>query len=160
MEYKLLKTIERPLALMMPNETLPRLTPFPATDYVNPGIGQISRLFSFYVPLHVQKNLHAIEKKVEIADVEKKIDNDDNLEGSGNSSDLNEIETQLTEDPMEFNEKRRKKMGSPVHNSFLHPQMRVKTNHVYFNNVHKKNTEIKNNVKSASKNIKHKFQFS
>ena len=52
MEYKLLKTIEQPIAMMMPNETLPRLTPYPAYDFVNPGLGQISRLYTFYVPLH------------------------------------------------------------------------------------------------------------
>ena len=42
MENKLLKTIEANVsAFYVPTTTLPRLTPYPATDFVNPGLGQI-----------------------------------------------------------------------------------------------------------------------
>ena len=53
MEYNLLKTIEPSIGdIVCPNEIYPRLSPYPAMDFVNPGLGQISRLYSFYVPLH------------------------------------------------------------------------------------------------------------
>ena len=74
MEYNLLKTIEANLGTTIQTASYPRLTPYPATDFVNPGVGQIGRLYSFYVPLHSHNNLHTISKKVNL----------DNLEGSGN----------------------------------------------------------------------------
>lgn len=61
MEYKLLKTIEPNLSLTVPNEMMPRLSAYPANDFVNPGLGQISRLYSFYVPLHA-RSLHSETK--------------------------------------------------------------------------------------------------
>jgi hypothetical protein len=161
MEYKLLKTIERPMCTLMPNETLPRLSPYPAFDFVNPGLGQISRLYSFYVPLHTRKNLHSIEKKIE--NVNTDTANLDSLEGGGIVEDINDTETkQLNEDPLTFNEKRKKRLGSPVHESFLHPKF-VKTNHIYLPNSTtsktKKRSEIDTKSGSGSKIIKHKFQF-
>ena len=77
MEYNLLKTIEGNLGLNSASSTYPKLTPFPANDFVNPGLGQISRLYSFYVPLYSQNNLHSVSKKVNI----------ENLEGSGEMSE-------------------------------------------------------------------------
>ena len=39
MEYSLLKTIENSVGgILIPKEQLPRLTPFPATDFINPGV--------------------------------------------------------------------------------------------------------------------------
>lgn len=75
MEYNLLKTIEPNLSPIVSSSTYPRLTPYPAIDFVNPGLGQIGRLYSFYVPVHSAKSLHNIEKKVPT-----KVEN---LEGSG-----------------------------------------------------------------------------
>jgi hypothetical protein len=42
-----------------------QLTPYPSIDYVNPGIGQIVQNFSFYQPLYLQSNAHAIGKKID-----------------------------------------------------------------------------------------------
>ena len=78
MEYNLLKTIEPNLGSCVSSSTYPRLTPYPATDFVNPGLGQISRLYSFYVRVHSEKNLHTIAKKVNSVA--------DNLEGSGSDN--------------------------------------------------------------------------
>jgi hypothetical protein len=41
-----------------------RLTGTPAHNFVTPGIGQITNLYSFYTPLHSQRPLHAIQKEV------------------------------------------------------------------------------------------------
>ena len=71
MEYNLLKTIEGNFSKTLVSSTYPQLTPYPATDFVNPGLGQISRLYSFYVPLYSHKDLFSVTKKV------------NNLEGSG-----------------------------------------------------------------------------
>ena len=116
MEYRLLKTIEPTLGgFLCPSEAFPRLSAFPATDFVNPGLGQISRLYSFYVPLYNARSLHTIQKKMSEVGAE-------NLEGSGNlnptenvdSSENELIEQQMKSDPMEFNATKRKRMGSPV----------------------------------------------
>ena len=100
---------------LCPSEVLPRLSPFPATDYVNPGLGQISRLYSFYVPLYKANNLHALQKKMAQVSAE-------NLQGSGESiptenadlTDNEQIAEQMKSDPVEFNAIKRKRMGSPV----------------------------------------------
>jgi hypothetical protein len=162
MEYNLLKTIERPMALLMPQETLPRLTPFPATDFVNPGLGQISRLYSFYVPLYTQKNIHTIEKQIEVQD-------NTNLEGSGENSNFNEekkneetfSENAPHSNPIEFNDNKRKRMGSPIHESFLHPKF-IKTDRILMKPVHEKTTKNEKHSDlsiNESKKVKHKFQF-
>jgi hypothetical protein len=41
-----------------------RLTSSPAHNYVTPGIGQITKLYTFYTPLNHRKPTHAIEKEV------------------------------------------------------------------------------------------------
>ena len=55
-----------------------RLTSTPANNFVTPGIGQITKLYSFYTPLHSQKPTHAIEKQ---------ISSSLNQEGSGKSEE-------------------------------------------------------------------------
>ena len=48
MEYNLLKTIENRVGgLTIPNERYPRLTPYPATDFINPGINYRSFFYKF-----------------------------------------------------------------------------------------------------------------
>ena len=125
MEYNLLKTIEGGIGCpFIPNESYPRLSPFPSTDFVNPGLGQIARLHDFYVPLYSNRHLHEIKKKVSL----------DNLEGSGaveNENDsMNETETetddQMKEDPEKFNLEKRKRLGPEIQESFLHPKL-IKT---------------------------------
>ena len=41
-----------------------RLTSTPANNFVTPGIGQITKLYRFYTPLHSRKPTHAIEKQI------------------------------------------------------------------------------------------------
>ena len=53
------------------------LSPYPATDFVNPGLGNIVRPFGLYVPLYLHQHSH---KKVK-EKVEEKIIQ----EGAGNS---------------------------------------------------------------------------
>ena len=156
----MLKTIEPNWATTVLPPTLPNLTAFPATDYINPGLGQISRLFSFYVPLHSQNHLHTVTKKV----------NTVNLEGSG-SDDIKKDESEpskddITEpsvsddiDPMEFNETKRKRLGPAIQESFLHPKL-IKTNKIVFKKpLSKKVNEVIKTELKPKKEIKHKFQF-
>ncbi len=172
MEYRLLKSIEPSQGTLIPKEKLPRLTAYPANNCVNPGLGQIARLYSFYVPLYSNPNLHSISKHE--ADVEPMNIEPLNQEGKGEDSSL-DIETnapQLQNDneakdesylnPINFNERKRKLMGSAVHESFLHPKI-IKTDKIVFS----KQKSV-NNLTSGTKSdksvvslkpIKHKFQF-
>jgi hypothetical protein len=54
-----------------------RLPANPANNYVTPGIGQVTKLYSFYVPTHNQKPIHSINKETHSTL---------NQEGSGNES--------------------------------------------------------------------------
>jgi hypothetical protein len=158
MEYNLLKTIEPNLGLMMSNETLPRLTAYPATDYVNPGLGQITRLFSFYVPLYTQRDLHLTQKKS--GDVSAEM-----LEGKGEETSDNKDNSQETEKNTEdsddfieqFNDLKRKKMDPGVFDSFHHPK-KIKTDSITFASNSKTKT-INHQSPKSTKNVKHKFQF-
>jgi hypothetical protein len=145
MENKLLKTIESSIsAFYCPNETLPRLTAFPATDFVNPGLGQISRLYSFYVPLHSQRNLFSLQKKVESTSAEL-LEGFGSVDVSEKDSDIelnekesidkdkhsDEIESQMKADPIEYNEKKQKRLGFAIQETFLHPKL-IKTDTLFF----------------------------
>ena len=162
MEYSLLKTIES--AYTAPQITFssnPRLSPYPAFDFVNPGLGQISRLFSFYVPLHSSANTHTIRKKVELPLAT-------NLEGFGNQNTEEEQEDveEIPEkdiDPLEYNNLKRKQMGAAVQESFLHPKV-IKTDTINLavqpKNISKNNlsSTIRLPEKAPAKNMKkHKF---
>ena len=153
MEYNLLKTIENGIgAPYIPREQFPNLSSFPATDFVNPGIGQISRLYSFYVPLYNNRNLHQLQKKNAL----------ENLEGSGITeepqSTPNIEEEQFKKDPLEFNLEKRKRMGSPIQDSFLHPKL-IKTDKIFFKRPqNSERNETKETLKDV-KSVKHKFKF-
>jgi hypothetical protein len=111
MEYNLLKTIEPNLGLQMCPIRNPHLTPYPAIDYVNPGLGQAARLFSFYVPLYSNQSPHNIHKEE---------DNSILQEGGSRDPDTND---DIDIDPVEFNNRKRKLMGDGVQSSFMHPKI-------------------------------------
>ncbi len=50
MEYSLLKTIESPLGYFNPLQSMLQ-SPYQSTDFVNPGIGGLAKLFDVYVPI-------------------------------------------------------------------------------------------------------------
>jgi len=172
MEYRLLKSIEPSQGILIPKETLPRLTPYPANNCVNPGLGLIARLYSFYVPLYSNPNLHSISKHE--ADVEPMNTEPLNQEGKGEdlALDIKTNAPQLQNDneakdegylnPIDFNEKKRKLMGSAIHESFLHPKI-IKTDKIVFSKqkpVNNPTLETKSDKSALSfKPIKHKFQF-
>ena len=160
MEYNLLKTIESSYGgNFVPNERNPRLSPFPAIDYVNPGVGQICRLHSFYVPLYSTKNLHEKQKKNAL----------ENMEGSGVSQpeeileESKESENDDLKDPIELNLEQRKRLGPAIHESFLHPKL-IKTDKIIFNKPKPLKSKLKTEQKSKTDEInqkspiKHKFK--
>ena len=160
MEYSLLKTIENNIGgPLLPKERFPRLSSFPSTDFVNPGLGQICRLYSFYVPLYSNRNLHELRKKNSL----------ENLEGSGVNEETNldeksfEPSEQLEKDPIEFNLEKRKRLGAAVQESFLHPKI-IKTDKIFFappeKNEPKTQSNLKiKNVQEQQSPLKHKFKF-
>ena len=165
MEYSLLKTIESGFGSPFIPNSYPTLTAYPSRDYVNPGLGQISRLYSFYVPLHSDYNLHTLKKKVDLKSSE-------NLEGSGISTENDDL-TQTSEhvdeetsynDPQQYNEIKRKRMGSPIQDAFLHPKV-IKTDKIIFASSSKqppkqpKETKTLPKISNNTKYPKHKFQF-
>jgi hypothetical protein len=149
MEYNLLKTIEPNLGLQMCPMQNPHLTPYPAIDYVNPGLGQAARLFSFYVPLHTNQSPFAIEKKENNAVLQ---------EGGSKDSEFNETESNHdNDDPIEFNNRKRKLMGDAIQSSFMHPIVTDTIQLEPESKVKKKN--IPTNSEAKKRQIKHKFQF-
>jgi len=161
MEYNLLKTIEPNLGMQMCPVRNPHLTPYPAIDYVNPGLGQATRLFSFYVPLHSNQSPFTIEKQE---------DNAMSQEGGSKdliSNDSNSMNEDLGDDildPLEFNNRKRKLMGDAIQSSFMHPKIVTGTIELEPQSKVKKKTvsvksEMDKNKVGKGRNLKHKFQF-
>ncbi len=144
--------------------THPRLSQFPATDFVNPGLGQIARLYSFYVPMQSNYSLLTINKKVE----------ENNQEGSGiDKSTYDEVDLDTNSDnsdtfssdnidPVEYNNRKRKLLGDGVQSSFMNPKP-IKTGLLQLDSVNKtKKLKTNNLVQDSKPKLKketHKFQF-
>jgi hypothetical protein len=160
MEYNLLKTIEPNLGLQMCPTRNPHLTPYPAVDYVNPGLGQAARLFSFYVPLYNNLSPFNIVKEQNNSSVEQE-------GGSKDQSADNEpvsFGSDRNIDPIEFNDRKRKLMGDGIQSSFMHPKIVTDTINLEPQSKVKRKTEtvsLKSEKMKTGKgqNVKHKFQF-
>ena len=158
MEYNLQKTIEPNLLMhSMPNSTYPSLSAYPATDYVNPGIGQISKLYSFIVPLHNHQFQHEIRKSSKEDDL---TESNEQLGAGEKDSEVKILD--------KLNEKKRKLLGDGVYDSFMHPKA-FQTKKVFLNadqvggeskHKHEKNSNIVTEKESTqNKKVNHKFQF-
>jgi tRNA U38,U39,U40 pseudouridine synthase TruA len=159
MEYNLLKTIEPSfMASMMPSSTHPILTNSPAIDFVNPGFSHISRLYSFYVPLHNDSNIYKIQKQA---------DNESEIEQTGSGNQISETAKNVPDNeiqfddnnPEKFNEKKRKLLGEKVFDSFMHPK-KFKTKTISLEKKMPKTTEKQmQKLEKKKKNVAHRFEF-
>ena len=167
MEYNLLKTIEPSVSsFYVPNESYPRLTAYPATDYVNPGLGQICRLYSFYVPLYAQKSLYSVQKKQESTSAEtlegfgNVVDEKQNKNESTNEklNESDEIAEQLKSDPILYNSQKLKRLGPALQESFQHPKL-IKTDKILLSQSEfkPKVPKYKTDKNVPKKTIQHKF---
>jgi len=120
MEYSLARTLDDHFEIT--NVPFPHLTATPATDFVNPGLGQINSLYETFVPLRGQ-SLHTLEKKVEATN--------DEIEKNLNK--------QLEKDPEQtgFGET---KLEPLVHQSFMNP---IVTDSIIFPKSEKSNSALK-----------------
>jgi hypothetical protein len=163
MDYSMLKEIEPNLG---PSTSFGfRLSSTPLKDYVNPGVGQISRIYSLFVPIHSNSSPHLIEKVNDVTDQEG--------EGEGNVMDEDEgelIPHKESESDLEMNEefnqneKKRKNIDNGVIESFLHPK-RIKIGEIimpkkeknYLKKEHK-SPQKKFPAKDVQPKILHKFK--
>lgn len=162
MEYSLLKQIETPIGYLFANSTYPHLTPYPAQDFVNPGLANVARIHNFMVPLHVQDNLHNIKKQItEISELEGNLTTEElktNLKdqiGTGDDDNDNDIiQKQINSDPETFNERKRMLLGDSVYQSFLQPK-KLKIGEIKLDSPIK----AKTTSNKPQKELKHKFSF-
>ena len=135
------------------------------------GLGNTSRQYSFYMPMHTQPDIHTKAKKDSLSN--------QNLQEGGSESksdqlieeneDITHILTQSKplfndDNVLEFNDRKRKLMGDDIHESFLHPNF-VKTSKITFTTQKNSKKSPKNaivkkvEIMPKTKEIKHKFQF-
>jgi hypothetical protein len=162
MEYRLQKNIQKDWRkLLIPSSPYPHLTSYPATDYVVPGIAHAAGFQSFYVPIYGTVDMYNIEKKG------RKL-HENNQEGSGESESNSKLEpTEKTsseipdnslENPIVFNERKRKLLGDAVFESFAHPQS-ITTKTVVLDKPVKseeKKTVNENSIGHGKQNLKNK----
>jgi hypothetical protein len=154
MEHNLQKNIGSSFLAPIANSTYPILSSFPANDFVNPGLGQISRLYSFYVPLfNNNQSTYKIEKEIASENIEQL------GAGNGVTNKTKEVDNSNDiDDPISFNEQKRKRLGDDVFDSFMHPKF-VKTKKISIQNnpTHLKKT--KSHSEKKTKNVNHQFKF-
>lgn len=130
MEYSLLKSITPHLPYLTAHSPYVRLTAYPAKDLVNPCIGQVTRLYDFYVPLLSHNYPFQIKK---IGDNDKT-----SQEGFGNvasdaSDEINDHERAETEAENNLENKvvdeklldQNKEIPSGILDSFQHPKIKL-----------------------------------
>ncbi len=171
MEYNLLKTIEPNLGLQMCPIRNPHLTPYPAIDYVNPGLGNAARLYSFYVPLYTNQSPFNISKKEDNSISQERDLTAEAISQEGGSMDAeqstndnNSFTEKMSDsfvDPVEFNNRKRKIMGDAIQSSFMHPKVLTgKLNFEPVSKVKKRDISVKvENKIGKGQSVKHKFKF-
>jgi hypothetical protein len=162
MEFNLLKTIEKPLTYFRPNEAILQ-SPFPSRDFVNPGVGNVIKSYSIFVPLHTYNYLHRLQKTNEADQLgfgSPLSSSDGSAAGSAQSVAYSRIPEKYTASPstplipadtkltissisdipdeiQSTNDKKRKLVGEDIFEQFMHPK--IKTSKL----------EIENKVKVA-----------
>ena len=106
MEYGLLKTLDQSPS----SSSFINITPFPSTDCITPGFGQVVNQFSLYIPIHQKPSLHTVVKSIEseAIELEKVQDGGGSIQAASNdSSNTDEILNKL-------NEKKRKLLDDSI----------------------------------------------
>jgi hypothetical protein len=162
MEHRLQRCLQRDWRrLLIPSAPYPVLSSYPASDYVVPGVAHAASFQSFFVPIHGVVDIHNIEKTAS----EK-----NDQEGGGDIEKMHsseDKESHVEDNPILFNERKRKLVGNGVFESFQNPKA-IKTKTVVLNTPLKDNTKRlkveKSDDKVDSKSQKdeensHKFKF-
>ena len=158
MEYNLQKTIEPMFAYIFPKTNSPRLTSTPANSCINPSIGQVTRLFSVYVPIYSRPSEHLLEKQIDNDQIGGGVN--ESFEGENSGSESFEVENSRNEKVGEKNQEKNDesvhKMDEGIAQSFQTPK--IKTSVLKLSQKAEKNIMKSNGGKiSKSKIIKHKF---
>lgn len=158
MDYTILRNITPLPSFVFNTQRRFDLPKNPSIDYVNPGIGFVTKIFDFYVPLYSQNYSYAIEKKDndgdeiinDIIDAEKQAGKGEPENIAEAIDESNNVERDQNESVQSSN-KNKKRLDDGIFESFMHPK--IKTAKIEFNSE-KKISKIKNN---GNKSVKHKF---
>jgi hypothetical protein len=157
MDYSLLKEIEPNLG-PFPGYGL-RLSSTPSKDYINPGVGQISRIYSLYVPLHLNNSPHVIEKVNDVMTQDGEGGDSEGGDFTNEESTSDNLDSETNEEHV-LNEKKRKLMDAGISDSFLHPK-RIKIGEILLPKTVKseKNTKkLSTKPNEIQSKITHKFK--
>jgi hypothetical protein len=137
MEYNLLKTIEKPLTYFRPNEAALQSS-FPSQDFVNPGVGNIIKSFSVFVPLHTHDYLHLSQKSNEADQLGfgSPLSSSDGpaqavassqipVKYAASPSTLVDTVSDIPEEIRSTNERKRKLVGEDIFEQFMHPKIKT-----------------------------------
>jgi hypothetical protein len=114
------------------------------------------------MPMHTFPDVHTKTKKDNLQEGSGEIKINEPIEETQDNS-LKEMlkdskPLSNNDDPIEFNERKRKQIGNDIHESFLHPSY-VKTSKIIIEPPKKTKTIKKSVVIPSKKEIKHKFKF-
>lgn len=136
MDYSLLRTIENPPFYIFPRQRRFNLPSNPHIDYINPGIGFVTKAYDFYVPLFAKNFQYPIEKKdeaLEDIDLQKGVESGEKQEGKGLANDIDvetnvddseKLEAEKDKNSENTIHKNKKRLSEGVFEAFMHPKIK------------------------------------
>lgn len=131
MDFSILKSIVNPPYYVFPTQRKFNLPSNPHIDYINPGIGFVTKKYDFYIPIHGNRlKQHSIVKKDnETFTIDEK--NAELQEGKG-EVDSNNITEKLDNNdisshvlPQLNTNQSKKRMNNEIFEAFMHPKIKV-----------------------------------
>jgi len=148
MEYSMEMFSNGLLQCTVSQSIYPHLSNFPATEDVNPGIGQMVNMYHTFVPVP-GKPLHVLEKKYEDHELKSTIEQS----GEGKVEETVDGEFELNKNDASLDPK--------IKDSLDHPKM-IETEKVFLSKtkVHKRKNVSQDGGAQKPKKYKHSFVFS
>lgn len=127
------------------------LPSYPATDFVNPGLGNIVRPFGLYVPLYLYNHTHKkVKEQSEQAVVQEGSGSNVNTRSEDTNQKPEELQDSVSD---ELNKKKRELLDDAIYQSFLHPRL-IKTDTILLKrNTSEPDIGALTNDKVAKKNF-------
>jgi len=157
MEFNLLKHIEKPLGHFPPNLHILQSSSH-ATDFVNPGVGNVNKKYSVFVPLHSAVLPTHTSSKVK-SDSSPALDQ----KGFGEiaskppaAGDSNHKSEKPEDEVEQLNSRKRKLVGDEIFESFMNPKVKTSVLKQFVKREERKTEPLSEPATTSGENISSK----
>lgn len=125
MEFNILKKIQQPVSYLQPD--LSQLyTSVPNKVFINPGVGNVAKSYSIFVPIYSHSNPHSSNKtslQTGFGALDKS--NSDKADKGQNEAEPHLSPSSPESEIAKFNDRKRQLLGDDIFNSFMHPKIKT-----------------------------------